>query len=65
MRWLDSITESRDMTEQTPGDSERQKKPGLLQSMGCRVGCNIANEQQELATKQMLCAFFIKAKILF
>ena len=35
MRWLDSITRPNGYElEQTPGDSGRQKEPGVLQSMG-------------------------------
>ena len=35
MRWLNSITNSMDESEQTPGDSEGQRsEPGMLQSMG-------------------------------
>ena len=38
MRWLDDITDSVDMSEQTLGDSETGK-PGVLQSTGSpRVG---------------------------
>ena len=32
LRWLDGITDSTDMNQQTPGD--REGKPGVLQSMG-------------------------------
>ena len=36
-------------TEQTPGDSEGQGKPGMLQSMGSqRVGHDEGTEQQQL-----------------
>ena len=35
--------------EQTPGDSEGQGKPGLLQPMGSqRVGHDLATEEQKL-----------------
>ena len=44
---------------------DRETWPAAINGLQ-RVGHDIANEQQqELATKQMLCAFFIKAKILF
>ena len=34
-------------SEQTPGDSERLPRPGMLQSMGSqRIGRNLATEQQ-------------------
>ena len=48
MRRLDGITNSMDMSfEQTPGDSEGQGKPGILQSMGSqRVRHDWATEQQ-------------------
>ena len=33
--------------EKTPGDSEGQGKPGMLQFMGLqRVGCDLVTEQQ-------------------
>ena len=48
MRWLDGITDSVDMSEQTLGNGETGK-PGVLQSMGSpRVGHDLATEQQQL-----------------
>ena len=46
MRWLDGITDSMDMSEQTLGDSETGK-PDMLQFMGSqRVRHNLVTEQQ-------------------
>ena len=43
LRWLDGITDSIDMNQQTPGDSEG--KPGELQSQNDRY--NLGAEQQQ------------------
>ena len=49
MRWLDGITDSMDMFEQTTGDGEGQGRLGMLQSMvSQRVRHNLATEQQSL-----------------
>ena len=48
---MDGITNSMDvsLSKQTPGDSERHKKFGMLQSMGSqRVGHDLATEQHIL-----------------
>ena len=43
--WVADITDSMDMFEQTPGDSEGLRKPGVLQPMGSqRVGHDWATE---------------------
>ena len=49
MRWLDSNTNSMDMSLCTQGESEGQgRKPGLLQSMGLqRARHNLVTEQQQ------------------
>jgi len=36
MRWLDGITDSMDMTEQTPGDSEGQRSLACCSPMGLK-----------------------------
>lgn len=44
-RWLDDITEWMDMSlSKVPGDSERTGMPGMLQSIGSRVGYNLVTE---------------------
>ena len=48
---LAGITDSMDMFEQTPGDSEGLRKPGVLQLMGSqRVGHDLATEQQKYSS---------------
>ena len=44
LRWLDGITGSTEMNQQTPGDSEG--KPDVLQSMGSQSQNAKATEQQ-------------------
>ena len=48
MRWLDSITNSRDMNLSKHRKSCRTEEPGGLQSMELqRMGCDSATEQQQ------------------
>ena len=48
MRWLDSITDSMDMTSSKLREVVKTGKLGLLQSMGLqRVGCDLVTEQQQ------------------
>ena len=53
IRWLDGITDSRDMNLSKPGEtvcSARTGKPGVLQSMGPRrVGHHLVMEKKQLA----------------
>ena len=47
MRWLDSISNSVDMNLSQLREIMKDRKPGVLQSMGSqRVGHNLATEQQ-------------------
>ena len=48
MRWLDGITDSMDMSWARSGGWWRTGKPGVLQSLGCRVGHDSVTEQQFL-----------------
>ena len=46
MRWLDGISESMKMNLSKPQEIGRNRRPGLLQSMGSqRVGHNLVTEQ--------------------
>ena len=47
IKWLDSITNSVDEFEQTPGKSGRQKIPDCYSPWGHRVGPDLAAEQQQ------------------
>ena len=47
MRWLDSISNSVDVNLSQLRERMKDRKPGVLQSMGSqRVGHNLATEQQ-------------------
>ena len=47
MRWLDSISNSVDVNLSQLREIMKDRKPGVLQSMGSqRVGHNLATEQQ-------------------
>ena len=49
MRWLDGIIDSVDMSLSKLQEMVKDRKPGMLQSMGLqRVGHNLATEQQLL-----------------
>ena len=48
MRWLNSITDSEDMSLNKFQEMVKTEKPGMVQSMGSqRVGCDLATEQQQ------------------
>ena len=47
MRWFDGITDSMDMGLSQLGEMVKDRKPGVLQSMGSqRAGHDLATEQQ-------------------
>ena len=47
MKWLDRITDSVDINLSKLLETVKERKPGVLQSMGLqRVGHNLATEQQ-------------------
>ena len=48
MSWLDGITDSMDMFEQTPGDSEGQGRPGVLQARSVRSDHEVTKSQAPL-----------------
>ena len=53
MRWLEGILDSMDKSLSKFQDIVKDRKPGVLQSMGLqRVGYNLVTEQQEMIDTQ-------------
>ena len=57
MRWLDGINDSVDMNLSKLREIVKDRKARVLQSMGSRVKCDLATEQQQQIT--VLLSFFI------
>ena len=48
MRWLDSVTDSMNMNLSKLQETEKDKEPGVLQSVGSqRAGHNLVTKQQQ------------------
>ena len=55
MRWLDGITNSRDMSLSKLRERVKEEKPGMLQSMGLqKVGHNLATDSQQPVRRTIL-----------